>query len=143
MDKEAEISLLKAMTLLQSVVLSCVDRKRFQFTRTQQSILTVLSMEGETTMKQIAKYIVSSQEQATRAVAPLVDAGYVERRTDPTNRTRVYIRLTDEGRDLLTMYWGFITENLSGKLDASLSDEEKTALCDAATGMSALLEKLK
>ena len=56
MDKEAEISLLKAMTLLQSVVLSCVDRKRFQFTRTQQSILTVLSMEGETTMKQIAKY---------------------------------------------------------------------------------------
>ena len=97
------------MTLLQSVVLSCVDRKRFQFTRTQQSILTVLSMEGETTMKQIAKYIVSSQEQATRAVAPLVDAGYVERRTDPTNRTRVYIRLTDEGRDLLTMYWGFIT----------------------------------
>lgn len=143
MDKEAEISLLKAMTLLQSVVLSCVDRKRFQFTRTQQSILTVLSMEGETTMKQIAKYIVSSQEQATRAVAPLVDAGYVERRTDPTNRTRVYIRLTDEGRDLLTMYWGFITENLSGKLDASLSDEEKTALCDAATGMIALLEKLK
>jgi len=131
------------MTLLQSVVLSCVDRKRFQFTRTQQSILTVLSMEGETTMKQIAKYIVSSQEQATRAVAPLVDAGYVERRTDPTNRTRVYIRLTDEGRDLLTMYWGFITENLSGKLDASLSDEEKTALCDAATGMIALLEKLK
>ena len=143
MDKEAEISLLKAMTLLQSVVLSCVDRKRFQFTRTQQSILTVLSMEGEMTMKQIAKYIVSSQEQATRAVAPLVDAGYVERRTDPTNRTRVYIRLTDEGRDLLTMYWGFITENLSGKLDASLSDEEKTALCDAATGMIALLEKLK
>ena len=131
------------MTLLQSVVLSCVDRKRFQFTRTQQSILTVLSMEGETTMKQIAKYIVSSQEQATRAVAPLVDAGYVERRTDPTNRTRVYIRVTDEGRDLLTMYWGFITENLSGKLDASLSDEEKTALCDAATGMIALLEKLK
>ena len=131
------------MTLLQSVVLSCVDRKRFQFTRTQQSILTVLSMEGEMTMKQIAKYIVSSQEQATRAVAPLVDAGYVARRPDPTNRTRVYIRLTDEGRDLLTMYWGFITENLSGKLDASLSDEEKTALCDAATGMIALLEKLK
>ncbi len=143
MDKEAEISLLKAMTLLQSTVLSCIDRKKFPFTKTQLIIFTILSMEGEMTMKQVAQYIVSSKEQATRAVAPLVDAGYVERHTDLANRTRVYIGLTESGRNLLNEYWASLTDNLSVKLDRSLNYDEKNTLCESASNIINLLERIK
>ncbi len=143
MRQEAEFSLLHAAMLLQSIVLSCIDRKRFPFTRTQISILTVLATEGELTMKQAAKQVASSQEQATRAVAPLCDAGYVERRTDPANRTRVYIHLTGEGNRLFDEYWEILKNNLSLRLKESLTAEEETALCKASSDLVRLMEKVR
>ncbi len=143
MDQEAEVSLLQSMILLQSVVLSCSDHKSFPFTRAQRGVFTVLAMEGELTMKQAARYLASSQEQATRAVAPLADAGYVERRTDPANRTRVYIRLTEAGRQLLQAYWTVLKQNLSGKLEDSLTGEERTSLYEASGVIIRLMEKVR
>lgn len=142
MEQKTAVSLLQATTLLQSVVLSCIDRKNSPLTKTQLTVFTVLDMEGELTMKRVAQYIASSQEQATRAVAPLVDAGYVERRTDPANRTRVYIHLTDSGRQLLEAKRTQLAEKLSAKLDTSLSSEETAALYRAVTDMVEILEKL-
>ncbi len=143
MEQGTEVSLLQAMTLLQSVVLSCIDRKSFPFTRAQISLFTVLATEGEMTMKQAARYIASSQEQATRAVAPLADAGYVERRTDPSNRTRVYIRLTETGHQLLREHWEILKSNLSARLNDSLSEAEQSSLYKASLEIVRLTEKIK
>ncbi len=143
MRHEAEFSLLQASGLLQSVVFSCIDRRRFPFTRTQIGIFTALASEGELTMKQVAKRISSSKEQATRAVAPLADAGYVERRTDPANRTRVYIHLTEEGNRLFDEHWEILQNNLSARLNETLSAEEKASLCRVSAELVGLLEKVK
>ncbi|MCR5825549.1 MAG: hypothetical protein K6G54_03185, partial [Oscillospiraceae bacterium] len=98
--------------------------------------------EGEMTMKRVARSIASSQEQATRAVAPLADAGYVERRTDPSNRTRVYVRLSESGRQLLEEKRAMLTEGLSARLNAALSEEEKTAMYEASSCIIQLTEKI-
>ncbi len=133
MDQEEVFLLLQAATLLQSVDHSCIDRKKFTFAKTQLNIFTVLGMEGELTMKQVARHLAASQEQATRAVAPLVNAGYVERRINPANRTRVYISLTESGRRLLEELRLNLTGNLSDKLDQSLSREQKADLYRAVS----------
>jgi len=143
MDQEAAVSLLQAATLIKGTVFNCIDRKRFPFTKTQLSIFTVLDMEGELTMKQIARYLASSQEQATRAVAPLADAGYVERRTDPANRTRVHIHLTDSGKQLFGACRLQLIETLSVKTRQALNEEELAALNDAANTVTRLLEKIE
>jgi len=143
MEQETAVALLRAMTLLQGVVLSSIDRKQFHFTRSQFTVFTVLAMEGELTMKRVARYIGSSQEQATRAVAPLADEGYVERRTDPANRTRVYIRLTDQGKRFVEDSQAVLTQCLSKKIGESLNEEEKAELYKAAAVMVDMAERIK
>jgi len=143
MKQEGLVSLLQASTLLSGVVISCYERKQFKFTKTQMNIFTVLDMEGDLSMKQIAQLLATSQEQATRTVAPLANAGYVERRTDPANRTRVYIHLTESGRNVIEESRRVLLDNLSEKIDRSLTQEEKEALCKASFMMTDLLDKIK
>jgi len=142
MEQDALKSLLQASTLLSGVVLSCVDRKQFPFTKTQMNIFTVLDMEGDLSMKRIAQLIATSQEQATRTVAPLADAGYVERRTDPANRTRIFIHLTDKGKEILENSRKVLLENLSEKLTKDISEEDREELCGAASKIVSLLDKI-
>lgn len=143
MEKDTEIPLLEAMTLLQGTILSCIDKKQFPYSKTQLNIFIALAMEEEMTMKQIARHLACSQEQATRAVAPLADAGYVERRTDPANRTRVHVHLTEQGKQYLREQTGDFRARLSDRLDNVLSEEETVSLYDAAVTLAALLRKIR
>ncbi len=142
MKQDEMVSLLQASTLLSGVVLSCVDRKRFPFTKTQLNIFTVLEMEGDLSMKQIAQFLATSQEQATRTVAPLANAGYVERLTDSSNRTRINIHLTDSGKQVLADSRRAMLEKLSDKVNNSISPEDKKTLCMAAAQMVTILDKI-
>ncbi len=143
MEKEAEIPLPEAMMLLQSVVCSCIDRKQFPYSKTQLNIFTALAMKGEMTMKQVAKYLACSQEQATRALAPLADGGYVKRRTDSGNRTRVYVSLTEEGQRFHLMLRQQIKNMLAEKLSNALTEEESETLLTSVCTLIALLKKVK
>ncbi len=143
MEKETSLLLPEAMMLLQSVVLSCVDKKLFPFSKSQLNLFTMLVLEGEMTMKQVARYLACSQEQATRAVAPLADAGFVERRTDSANRTRVHIRLTGKGKQFITVQRAHMREALTDKLAGCLTEEEDAALRRAAAVLCASLEKVR
>ncbi len=142
MEQHELISLLQASTFLSGIVLSCTDRKNYPFTKTQMNIFTVLDMEGDLSMKKIAQLLATSQEQATRTVAPLADAGYVQRITDPANRTRVYIHLTESGRQVIEDSRKALIAKLSEKLDQSITEEDKTALCRACTEIVGLLDKV-
>lgn len=68
-----------------------------ELTGTQRLVLLTSAVSGAMTMTQLSEAIVCSKEQATRAVAPLVQQGYLQRHYDPKNRTRVFIQLTDQG----------------------------------------------
>ena len=82
-------------------------------------------------MKEAASYISSSKEQATRAVAPLVDKGLMERYTDPANRNYVHIQLTDTGRTLVLEMLDGLYDNINKMLDQAISNEEKLVLRDS------------
>ena len=136
-----ENSLLVVLPLIQRLILSSVNRERFPFTKTQLSIFALLCSRSSMTMKEVAGYISSSKEQATRAVAPLVDAGYVERFVDPANRTRIHIRLTSDGVAFMRSCRDEILRNLSRTLEERYTPEEQAQLKDSMNTIVTILSK--
>ena len=88
------------------------------------------------TMTLLAEAMACSREQATRVVAPLVEQGYMERRYDQENRTRVWVELTEKGRELLCREYRAAMEELH-----NLSQEERQQLRAAVQNIGALLER--
>ncbi len=141
MEKGTVTNLLEAKMMLQSVIFSSIDKKQFPYSKAQLNVFTALFMEGEMTMKQVAAYLACSQEQATRAVAPLADDGYIERRIDPANRTRVHIRLTESGKAYFNQQYKTISTNLFSLLRKTLTDEEADEIDSCAKKIVELMKK--
>ena len=93
-------------------------------------------------MSELAAYIVSSKEQTTRAVAPLVQEGYLERTHDESNRKLVLVRLTDSGRRIMEHKQQELREILTAKTE-QLSDEDKENFFKALDTTLQILKKLQ
>lgn len=145
MERDAaqnDMPLLMVLPLLYRQVMASAAGRRSGLTKTQLIILSSLALHGTLHMSQIARYISSSKEQATRAVAALVEEGYVERTHDMSNRTRVYVSLTAEGQALLDRYREEMVERLKAELAGSISPAEQEELFSAARTMIRILGKL-
>ncbi len=94
-------ALLEMMPMYHKIVLNEIEMKSIHLTKSPFFILLALMSNESLNMTQVATYIASSKEQATRAVAPLVEAGYVDRFHDESNRKLVLIRLTPSGKTFL------------------------------------------
>ena len=141
-EGDRDFSLLKLMPMIQKVILSCWDREKYPYTKSQLTLIMALLHKDSLTMKEAASYISSSKEQATRAVAPLVDKGLMERYTDPANRNYVHIQLTDTGRMLVLEMLDGLYDNINKMLDQAISNEEKLALRDSLTESIRILNKM-
>lgn len=101
----------------------------------QIMILTLLDMNGQTSMGALASQLAISKEQASRAIIRLVDSGYVERSHDTANRRVVNVSLTEEGARLVDAlhdaYDEFLWEGL-GRLDEAEKQELAEISCRAA-----------
>lgn len=138
-----EIPLLRLLPMLQRIVSLADIRKDFGITKSQMVIFLVLYYRKSMTMSGIAEYLSSSKEQATRAVAALCDHGLVERFEDPCNRTHVYIRFTDEGKEYMQQLLLRLHTEVSQKLTASLSEEDMQTLCRSVQTSVEILSKVK
>lgn len=141
-DDEQDFSLLRLMPIIQKVILSCWDREKYPYTKSQLTLFMALLQKDSLTMKEAASYISSSKEQATRAVAPLVESSLMERYTDPANRNYVHIQLTDAGRILVLEMLEDLYSNINKLLDQSITNEEKLALRDSLTESIRILDKV-
>ena len=141
-EGDRDFSLLRLMPMIQKVILSCWDREKYPYTKSQLILIMALLQKDSLTMKEAASYISSSKEQATRAVAPLVDKGLMERYTDPANRSYVHIQLTDTGRTLVLEMLDSLYDNINKLLDQAISNEEKLALRDSLTESIRILNKV-
>lgn len=142
---EGDIPLLALLPLTHKLVMSALAESRFResgFTKTQLLIFSALSLRESLTMSQIASFISSSKEQATRAVAPLADAGYVERFTLPENRTKIHVRLTAAGKEFLQDCQAQFRKNLRLRLDETLTEEEAASLQTSIRTAICILEKV-
>ena len=143
MQKEDEVLILEAMLHLRRLTLDGFKKKNFGFTKTQLMILAALYGRESLNMSQVAGYVSSSNEQTTRAVAPLVDAGYVERFIVPENRTKVHVRLTQEGVALVEKARANVYAELEKRLDSNVGTDEKTQLGQALGTAVQIMEKVK
>ena len=128
-------SLAKLYPLCKRFLLNTPWQSR-EITGTQRLCLLTLEGQGTMTMTLLADAMACSREQATRAVAPLVEHGYVRRNYDQDNRTRVWVELTDQGRQLLRQEYAAAVEELH-----KLSPEERKRLRAAVREIGELLEK--
>lgn len=120
---DEESPLFTILPMIQRLVYSSLDHKSFPYSRSQIIILIVLSIRKELTMKEVAGYLSSSKEQATRAISPLVDEGLVERFENPANRVHVYVRLTDSGVRYLKNIADTVKVSVKKRLQESISPE--------------------
>ena len=119
----------------------CFDKKKYDITRTQQIIMLSLCIEGTLTMSQLASKINTSNEQATRAVAQLVDKGFVIRMQNPDNRRVINIRLTDEAMRFMEKMKNEILDDILGKF-SSVSDSDMKKMKDALVFINSILKKV-
>lgn len=138
-----EIPLLHLLPLLQRIISLTDSHKKFGITKSQMVIFIILHFKGSTTMSEVAQYLSSSKEQATRAVAVLCDNGLVERYEDPSNRTHVYIRLTEKGREFMQTLREKLHEDIKVKLNRSLTEEDRKELQESVQKTVEILNKVK
>ena len=135
--------LLALLPLISKTVLSVSNLRQAGYTKSQLLILSVLSRRDDLTMGQIAGVLSSSKEQATRAVAPLVDSGLAERYVNPENRTKIHVRLTETGKASMARNNESFVHNLYLLLKEHISDEEMTELKAAVETMIRILSKIE
>lgn len=111
-------------------------------TKTQFLVLMTLLSHKCLTMSQTALCVSSSKEQATRVVAPLVEAGLLERFYDKSNRRVVYVRLSEEGRKYMHSLQEAMIKRVMSKLE-NLSDEDVKTLNESAANVLEILRKLE
>lgn len=109
-------------------------------TKSQAMMMATISELGSVNMSTLAQRIAVSKEQATRAVQPLVEAGYVQRNHDANNRRMVNISLTPAGDTLLYEHFTAV-ENMIGLQLQSLTEDEQTQLTEASNTAVRLLRK--
>lgn len=131
------------LPLLYRLVLTPQARKTYGYTKMQLIILNALASRGVLNMTQIADFIGASKEQATRAVAPMADAGLIERSVPENNRTHVDIRLTDAGRSFMRGYFQNAEDRIRERVSASLTPEERRTLRESLSTAAKLLMKVK
>lgn len=135
-------ALMEVFPLCQKMILNTLDFKDLGFTKTQLSILFALTVETPLTMSKLANYIVSSKEQATRAVAPLVRQGYLERIRDESNRKLVLVRLTSDGAEIMKSKQQELSAVMAEKI-SQLSKEDQKEFFQAIDTTLRILKKLQ
>jgi DNA-binding MarR family transcriptional regulator len=68
----------------------------------QRDLLAAVEATAGGTLNQVAARVKRGAPAVSRAVDTLVRAGLVDRQPDPSNRRRLQLRLTEEGRSRLT-----------------------------------------
>ena len=132
-------SMITLFPLLQSTILVPMKGKE-HCTRLQ---LLALYTYGDLTMSQLSWFISASKEQATRTVAPLAAAGYVERKVPEDNRKIVIVKLTEEGKDFLLKVKESFQDCLRKHMEKSLTSEESRNLTEALRVAIPLLNKIR
>lgn len=135
-------ALFEIFTASQRLILNSLDDQGVRFTRYQLYLLMVLARKGSLTMGRAAASIGCSKEQATRLVAALVEAGYVERLHSEENRKLVIIRLTEEGENVMHGEMAAAREKLKEDLSC-LNKEERDVFFNTMKQFVAVLRKLE
>ncbi|MBS5449726.1 MAG: MarR family transcriptional regulator [Coriobacteriia bacterium] len=130
-DGGPERDVIRATVALDHLARHLVMAGRDTLTKSQLDVMMGLAVIGSMSMTQMSRHLAASKEQATRAVAPLVDEGLVARERQSANRRVVEISLTDKGRACLAEHDAQARTALKARLDefAEKDRERLVAAC--------------
>lgn len=127
--------------LSRKLVFDAFDNQRNNLTRTQQIIILALTVKNTMSMSQLAKKINTSNEQATRAVAQLVDKGFIRRSHDKNNRRIINICLTENAMEFFMQIKANIQDELLKRFD-SISDLDMHNFHNALLEITRILKSI-
>jgi len=130
-------ALFEIFPICQKFLLNTIDIPSMDLTKTQILILFALSGGRSLNMSQL-----SSKEQATRAVSPLVKDEYVTRFRSDENRKMVYVKLTEKGNQLILQEKALVKEYLSKRFE-SLSKEDQELFHQSLSNILTILKKME
>jgi DNA-binding MarR family transcriptional regulator len=99
-DEDLEPLMAASRVVIAAAVRSVASVRR-DLTLPQLRILVVLDERGPTHLSDVADRLAVNPSSASRACGRLVRAGLVDRRSDPEDRRRIWLRLSPAGRRLV------------------------------------------
>ena len=109
-----------------------------QLTASQMSALTTVERHGELRLGELGRLEQVGKSTMTRLVSKLTDAGYIQRRVDPTDGRGFRVTLTDHGAATLRAAAASQQAYLARQLDA-LEAPDRELLFAAAPALEKLL----
>lgn len=107
-------------------------------TASQLLLLQVLDQHGESTAGEIAAHMGITQATTTNLLHKLEDRGLVSRRRSDTDRRKVWLTLTEAGREKLMAAPDDLQERFSHQFEA-LEDWEQSMIIAALERISAMM----
>ena len=142
-NQSDEQPLLRLLPILSRIIQTADVHKKYGLTKSQIFIFLVLRYKGSMTMSEVAQYISSSKEQATRTVASLCDHGLLERYEDSGNRTHVHIKFTAAGEEYMQQLAEQLKAEISRKLTSCLTEEDIETLRSSVETTIEILSRVK
>ena len=141
-DDRPEMAIVHAMGAYDNLGKHLVMANRGRFTKSQVDVMMGLDLFGKMGMTQISEHLAVSKEQASRAVAPLVEQGLVRRERSAEQHRMIRVSLTEEGRRSVAAAHQALLSRLLERL-AELSPSEREQLIDASRKALSVLFKLQ
>ncbi len=103
-------------------------------------VLEAIKKSDEATMSNVAKRLRVTVGTLTTSINRLVDKGYCERYSQPGDRRKVFLRLTEKAEEVLRIHDAFHEEMITATLE-DLKLEDNTVLIDSLEKLSAYFKE--
>ncbi len=116
---------------------------KYNITGESWRFMAMLASSAPVSAKRLGTFLDMDQVQVTRALGKLLDNGYVTRRTDPGDRRKVILNLSDRGAEvyqaILVMAMD-LEQNLLGQMSVRKQENFREMLADLLVNVNRLRE---
>lgn len=130
--------ILETMSAFGCLGMNILMHHRQDLTKTQLEVMLTLRYGGSLSMTELSRYIAVSNEQTSRATAPLVHRGFVNKRRSDREHRVIRIQLTEAGQSFMDDLEREFLKDVSRGFNC-LSEEELEKLSDASKTASSLV----
>lgn len=142
LDLEAAGRLRMVIGRLQRLLRATPAAKEVGLTPTKSAVMFAVVRLGPVGLSELAEEEGLNPTMLSRAVGGLVDAGFLERTSDPSDRRAALVSVTASGRKLIERVRRERTTALNAALEP-LSQSQREALQNALPALEALADELK
>lgn len=142
MKRNEIISIIEATDACNNLSKNAIMTHRNGVTKSQMDALVSLKFAGKMSMTKLAEHLAVSKEQASRAVAPLVERGLVQRARSAEHYRVVEVSLTDDGIRWLDDDLDYVLAKVNERLEP-LPERDHERLAQAAATIVEILGKVR